>query len=81
MTERGVVPRYDAYRPRQDDDVDMRQIPVPAHGKDAVMKRFMVTLVGLICALTWLVLLAATAFNPVTVSLGLLGAMMVLHRG
>jgi hypothetical protein len=45
------------------------------------MKRLAVFVIGALCATTWLVLLAATAFNAVTVSLGLLGALIVLRRG
>lgn len=45
------------------------------------MKRLAIATVGAICALVWLILLAATAFNAVTVSLGLLGALVLLPRG
>jgi len=45
------------------------------------MKQFALTVIGAICALIWLILLAATAFNAVTVSLGLMGALVLLPRG
>jgi hypothetical protein len=45
------------------------------------MRRLTVTALSASFALIWLVLLAATAFNAVTVSLGLLGALVLLPRG
>ena len=45
------------------------------HKRDVIL-----TVIGLIGAALWLALLQATAFNTVTISVGLLGVLMVIGR-
>jgi len=44
------------------------------------MSILFVALVGLLLALVWLVLLVTTQFNPITISMGLLGMIYMMGR-
>lgn len=44
------------------------------------VRHFLLALVGLVCAIAWLVVLAATDFNSLMLSIGLLGVLVVTGR-